>query len=51
MMKEYSVRNHNGTLLGEFDDVKEAIAEMRYYRQETGNIAYVERNHAEGEDK
>jgi hypothetical protein len=38
----YEVRNHNGTLLGRFDDLKQAIAEMREYRYQTGNFACVE---------
>ena len=38
----YEVSNHNGTVLGRFDDLKQALAEMREYRKQTGNVACVE---------
>jgi hypothetical protein len=39
---KYQVRNHNGTLLGEFDSFANAYAEAQYYRAQTGNPAYIE---------
>ena len=39
----YRVVNHNNTLLGEFLTFKMAQAEVRKYRQQTGNEAYVEK--------
>ena len=39
---KYVVRNHNGTLLGEFDTKREAEAEAKFYREQTGNPAYIE---------
>jgi hypothetical protein len=39
---KYQVRNHNGTLLGEFDTLKSAQAEARFYMSQTGNPAYIE---------
>ena len=38
----YRVYNHNETLLGEFPTRKTAQAEVREYRKQTGNEAYVE---------
>ena len=38
----YEVRNHNGTVLGRFDNLKQALADMREYRKQTGNVACVE---------
>jgi len=38
----YRVVNHNDTLLGEFPTRKLAQAEVREYREQTGNAAYVE---------
>lgn len=42
-MKPYKVYNHNGTFLGEFKTRKEADDEVRFYTNQTGNIAYVEK--------
>lgn len=39
---KYQVRNHNGTLLGEFETFSDAYAEAKFYREQTGNPAYVE---------
>ena len=39
---KYVVRNHNGTFLGAFDTEHEAEAEAKFYREQTGNAAYVE---------
>ena len=39
----YLVKNHNGTLLGEFATKAAADAEAAAYRKETLNAAYVER--------
>lgn len=39
---KYVVRNHNGTLLGEFDNEQEAQADAKEYRYQTGNAAYVD---------
>jgi hypothetical protein len=38
----YEVYNHNHTLLGRFKTRKEAEAEANYYREQTGNAAFVE---------
>jgi hypothetical protein len=40
---KYVVRNHNGTLLGEFVTKREAEKEAKEYRYQTGNTAYVEK--------
>ena len=37
----YQVRNHNDTLLGEFDTAAAAYAEADFYMDQTGNYAYV----------
>ena len=37
----YIVFNHNDTFLGEFDTKAEADAEALFYREQTGNAAYV----------
>jgi hypothetical protein len=39
---KYSVYNHNYTLLGRFKTRKAAEAEATYYREQTGNAAFVE---------
>lgn len=39
---KFKVYNHNGTLLGEFKTRTEAEAEAKFYREQTGNAAYVE---------
>jgi hypothetical protein len=39
----YQVKNHNGTLLGEFTSKVAAEAEATKYRTHTGNPAHVER--------
>jgi hypothetical protein len=38
----YVVRNHNGTLLGEFDTKHEAELDAQEYMYQTGNAAYIE---------
>jgi hypothetical protein len=40
--KKYLVKNHNGTLLGEFQTKFAAEYEARFYREQTGNAAYIE---------
>jgi hypothetical protein len=37
----FTVHNHNGTLLGKFDDWMAAQKEANHYRLQTGNAAYV----------
>jgi len=37
----YVVRNHNHTLLGEFDNEQDAQKEAAFYMDMTGNIAAV----------
>jgi hypothetical protein len=39
---KYVVRNHNGTLLGEFDTKHEAELDAQEYMYQTGNAAYIE---------
>ena len=39
---KYKVRNHNGTLLGEFDTKHEAEKDAQEYMYGTGNPAYIE---------
>jgi hypothetical protein len=38
----YQVFNHNGTLLGEFTTLAQAVREQNYYTAQTGNEAYIE---------
>jgi hypothetical protein len=38
----YLVKNHNGTLLGEFETRFAAEYEAKFYREQTGNPAYIE---------
>ena len=38
----YLVKNHNGTLLGEFETKFAAEYEAKFYREQTGNPAYIE---------
>jgi hypothetical protein len=38
----YRVYNHNNTLIGEFKNAADALKEALFYRQQTGNAAYVE---------
>ena len=40
--KKYLVKNHNGTLLGEFETKFAAEYEAKFYREQTGNAAYIE---------
>ena len=40
--KKYLVKNHNGTLLGEFETKFAAEYEAKFYREQTGNPAYIE---------
>jgi len=42
MQMKYVVRNHNGTLLGEFDTKHEAELDAQEYMYQTGNAAYIE---------
>lgn len=39
---KFIVRNHNGTELGQFDTYVRAISEANFYREQTGNPAYIE---------
>jgi hypothetical protein len=38
----YIVTNHNGTELGTFDTLEEANAEAKFYKEQTGNPAFVD---------
>ena len=38
----FLVRNHNGTELGRFNTRDEAVEEAKFYREQTGNPAYIE---------
>lgn len=40
--KKYLVKNHNGTLLGKFETKFAAEYEAKFYREQTGNSAYIE---------
>jgi hypothetical protein len=40
--KKYQVRNHNQTLLGEFKTKSAAEESAKFYREQTGNPAYIE---------
>jgi hypothetical protein len=40
----YIVTNHNGTELGTFDTLEEANAEAKFYKQQTGNPAFVDKD-------
>jgi hypothetical protein len=40
--KKYEVRNHNQTLLGEFKTRSAAEESAKFYREQTGNPAYIE---------
>ena len=40
--KKYQVRNHNQTLLGEFKTRSAAEESANFYREQTGNPAYIE---------
>jgi hypothetical protein len=40
--KKYEVRNHNQTLLGEFTTRSAAEESAKFYREQTGNPAYIE---------
>ena len=42
---QYVVRNHNHTVLGVFDNADEADWEASEYRHQTGNPAYVDKEH------
>jgi hypothetical protein len=42
----YQVFNHNGTLLGEFTTLAQAVREQNFYTAETGNDAYIEEKQA-----
>jgi hypothetical protein len=39
---KYRVLNHNGTLLGEFENFSDAYLEAQFYRAQTNNAAYIE---------
>ena len=41
----YVVRNHNGTLLGTFSHKHDAEKDAKEYRYQTGNPAYVDKEH------
>jgi hypothetical protein len=41
----YVVRNHNGTLLGTFSHKEDAERDAKEYRDQTGNPAYVDKEH------
>ncbi len=43
---QYVVRNHNGTVLGEFDNEHDAEKDAIEYRYQTGNAAYVDKEKA-----
>jgi hypothetical protein len=38
----YQLFNHNNTFLGEFNNLKKAFAESKFYRDQTGNAAYLD---------
>ena len=42
LVAQYQVKNHNGTLLGEFKNRSAAEKEAKFYHEETGNPAYIE---------
>ena len=44
---QYVVRNHNGTLLGTFSHKDDAEKDAKEYRYQTGNPAYVDKEHGE----
>jgi len=46
-MVQYVVRNHNHTVLGVFDNEHDAEKEAKEYRDQTGNPAYVDKEHGE----
>jgi hypothetical protein len=41
----YVVRNHNHTVLGVFDNEHDAEKDAKEYRDQTGNPAYVDKEH------
>ena len=43
----YVVRNHNHTVLGVFDNEHDAIKDAEEYRDQTGNLAYVDKEYGE----
>ena len=44
---KYVVRNHNHTVLGVFDNEHDAEKDAKEYRYQTGNPAYVDKEHGE----
>jgi hypothetical protein len=44
---KYVVRNHNHTVLGVFDNEHDAEKDAKEYRDQTGNPAYVDKEHGE----
>jgi hypothetical protein len=42
---QYVVRNHNHTVLGVFDNEHDAEKDAKEYRYQTGNPAYVDKEH------
>jgi hypothetical protein len=44
---QYVVRNHNHTVLGVFDNEHDAEKDAKEYRYQTGNPAYVDKEHGE----
>lgn len=41
-VKRYQMFNHNNTLLGEFPTFTEAVAEGKFYKDQTGNPVFIE---------
>ena len=44
---QYVVRNHNHTVLGVFDNEHDAIKDAEEYRDQTGNLAYVDKEYGD----
>ena len=40
----YIVTNHNGTEIGTFDTLEEAKAEAKFYKEQTGNPAFIDQD-------
>lgn len=41
-VRRYQMFNHNNTLLGEFSSFSDALAESKFYREQTGNAVFIE---------
>ena len=39
---KYKIYNHNDTFLGEFETFEKAQKEARFYREQTGNCAWID---------